>query len=112
VVLAAGAVVLDFGYAAGDHDDVASDAALRAAMRARLIGASVACRDCGRMAAGHLDVPDLGGGSVAAVHDCEELFLPLVAQTVGPVGKTVVMTKGGSSMGEGDSGTTAEMVRA
>jgi hypothetical protein len=78
------------------------------------------------MAAGHLDVPDLGGGSVAAVHDCEELFLPLVAQIVGPVGKTVVMTKGsaveieehadarrrGSCMGEDDSGTTAEMVRA
>lgn len=36
------------------------------------------------MAAGHLDVLDADGGSVAAVHDCEVLFLPLVAQTVGP----------------------------
>lgn len=93
MVLAAGAVVLNFGYTAGDHDEVASDAALRAEMRARLIGAFVANRDRGRMAAGHLDVPDVGGGFVAAVHDSEELFLPFVAQTVGPVGKTVVMTK-------------------
>jgi len=90
----AGAVVIDFGYAAGDHDDGTPDATLRAAMRARLIRASVACRGRGRMAAGHLDVPDVGGGSVAAVHDCEELFLPPVAQTVGPVGKTVAMKKG------------------
>lgn len=43
------------------------------------------------MAAGHLDVPDADGVSVAAVHDCEVLFLPLVAQTVGPVGKAVAM---------------------
>lgn len=90
----AGAVVIDFGYAAGDHDDGAPDAALRAAMRARLIGSSVDCRGRGRMAAAHLDVPDVGGGSVADVHDCEELFLSLVAQAVGRVGETVAMKKG------------------
>lgn len=41
------------------------------------------------MSAGHLDVPDVGGGSVAAVDYGEELFLP----HVGPVGKTVAMKK-------------------